>query len=282
MSPRSTFHNCGNSSSRVRRKNLPDRRDARDRPAWPTPAPVSASASARIDRNLCTVKMRPCSPTRGWWYRTGPCDVSLDTSATIAHQRQRQDQQPGDASVTSSARLQAINAGSLSEAGRKDQPARPEVLDGDLSGVLLVDRRQVIELDALQLHLEQLVHRQLAARIGKAHHDAIDAPRADDCPGCRRSVPMTPGLMHRRTDLRRIGIDESDDLDAQLVAPLEQLPRKLDAPRQRCRRAAGARAAPCCRRPFEHDAASPMTNEMTSTAAMTNTPRPIINDGNQK
>ena len=36
----------------------------------------------------------------------------------------------------------------LAEARREDQPARPQVLDGDLAGVLLVDRRQVVERHA--------------------------------------------------------------------------------------------------------------------------------------
>ena len=36
------------------------------------------------------------------------------------------------------------------------------------------------ELHAVELHLEQFVHRQLAARIREADDDAIDRPRADD------------------------------------------------------------------------------------------------------
>ncbi len=40
--------------------------------------PVSASASCRIERNLWTVKTRPCCPTRRCGYSAGPGDVSFD------------------------------------------------------------------------------------------------------------------------------------------------------------------------------------------------------------
>ena len=39
-------------------------------------------------------------------------------------------------------------------------------------------------------------------------------------------VPMTPGLITGRADPRRIGVDEPDDLDAELDAALVQLARQ--------------------------------------------------------
>ncbi len=69
----------------------------------------------------------------------------------------------------------------FSEAAREDEPARSQVFDGDLSGVLLVERREVIEADAfVQPHLEQSIHREHAARVGEADHHAIDSVLLDD------------------------------------------------------------------------------------------------------
>ena len=44
-------------------------------------------------------------------------------------------------------------------------------------------------------------------------------------------VPITPGLITGAPTFARIGIDEADDLDAELLPPLEQLPGQRD-----CRR----------------------------------------------
>ena len=101
---------------------------------------------------------------------------------------------------------------------REDPPAGSEILHGDLACVFLVDGRQVIEAYAVEFHLEQLVHWQLAARIGEAHDDSIDAARTDD----RRDVldrADDPWVDQRRADHRGIGIDEPDDLDAEQVVP---------------------------------------------------------------
>ena len=68
----------------------------------------------------------------------------------------------------------------LPEPVGEDEPARTQVLDGDLAGVLLVDRGQVRERHAFELHLEQLVHRQRAARLRQAHDHAIDAASTHD------------------------------------------------------------------------------------------------------
>ena len=57
MSPFSTFQSCGSSSSRARRRNRPIG-VTRGSPSFDAQTgPVAASASCRIDRNLCTVKI---------------------------------------------------------------------------------------------------------------------------------------------------------------------------------------------------------------------------------
>ena len=152
---------------------------------------------------------------------------------------------PTVASDDVDARFAASSTRRLSKTLREDQPARPQVLDRDLARVLLVDRREVIERHAaVELHLEQLVHRQLAARVGQADDDAIDAARADD----RRNVldrADHAGIDHRLPDHGGVGIDEADDADAEFVAALVQLPGERDGRRRWCPRAAAARAAPC-------------------------------------
>ena len=120
-------------------------------------------------------------------------------------------------------------------------------------------------MHAVELHLEQLVHRQLAARVGQADDDAVDAARADD----RRNVldrADDAGIDHRRADARRIGVDEADDLDAELV------PRSNSS--RASATAAGARAdeqQPLARRAracVSHSKArrQPSTSAITSSA----------------
>ena len=58
-------------------------------------------------------------------------------------------------------------------------------------------RRQVRELDPVDLHLQELLHRQLAARVGEADHDAIDRT----CPDDGRNV--LDGADHARHHRRR-------------------------------------------------------------------------------
>ena len=135
---------------------------------------------------------------------------------------------PQIAATISNARLVAISSQRLAETGREHQPARTQVLERDLAGVILVDGRQVIEQDAAaQPDVEQMVHRQLAARIRQADHHAVDAqPRRQ-----RRDIvdhADHAGVDHRRADARRIGVDEADDIDAELLAPFEQLARQHD------------------------------------------------------
>jgi len=45
-------------------------------------APVPASASFRMDRNLYNVNGSPPMPTRTWRYRTGPGELNRTASAT--------------------------------------------------------------------------------------------------------------------------------------------------------------------------------------------------------
>ncbi len=65
MSPLSTFHSCGSSSSDQRRRKLPMRvRRGSSRTAHT--GPVEDSASTRIERSLSIWKGRPSSPMRSW------------------------------------------------------------------------------------------------------------------------------------------------------------------------------------------------------------------------
>ena len=92
------------------------------------------------------------------------------------------------------------------------------MLDRDLAGVLLVDRREVGEVDAVEFHLQQRGHRQLAARLGEAHDDAVDRSRAHN----RRDVgDRTDDAARRGVGRWRVGIDEADNLDAHLGAPFQ-------------------------------------------------------------
>ena len=93
---------------------------------------------------------------------------------------------------------------------------------------------------------------------------------------------MTPGLMTGVPTQRRIGIDEADDLDAELVPALVELAREADRGRRWCRRAAAVRAGPRCRLSHSNARRQPMTSVITSNAAIMNTPRPMISAGNQK
>ena len=91
----------------------------------------------------------------------------------------------------------------------------------------------MIEGHALELHLEQAVHRQLAARVAQADDDAVDALAGHD------RGDVVDGADDGRVDDRLadacgIGVDEADDLDAEFAAPLVEFARQRD----RC----GARA----------------------------------------
>ena len=115
----------------------------------------------------------------------------------------------------------------LPEPVGEDEPARAQVLDRDLAGVLLVDRGEVRERDAVDLHLEQRVHRQGAARVRQADDHAVHAPGAHD----RRDVLDRANharVEHRLAHACGIGIDEPDQLHADLAAHRVQLLRQRD------------------------------------------------------
>src|SRR5207248_10473739 len=104
----------------------------------------------------------------------------------------------------------------LSEARRKDEPAGPQVLRRDLARVLLVQRREMIETHAVQLHLEQLVHGQLAARVRQADHYAVHVARADDGWDVLNRPDHT-GIQHGRTQARRVRVDKPDNFDSEIL-----------------------------------------------------------------
>ena len=156
--------------------------------------------------------------------------------------------------ATSRPRLARPSSAALAEAFGEHEPARTQVLHGDLAGVLRVDRREVVEAHpVVQLHVEQLVHRDLAARVGEADDHAIDAAVADDgrdVVGVAEDDAVEGGIV--RLGARHF--DEAGELDAELV------PALVDLARQFGRRGAGAddqhplvRAHPR-RQPLERDA----------------------------
>ena len=109
-------------------------------------APVVASASCRIERNLWTVKTCPCWPTRCWSVEDRPGRRQLHEHRDDAHQRRRTSSSRGRAPIDVERRASPRDRRrALPEALGENQPARSQVLDRDLAGVLLVDRRQVIE-----------------------------------------------------------------------------------------------------------------------------------------
>ena len=133
-------------------------------------------------------------------------------SASISGERQQQC--PTPATTRSSSRLLAVDAARLPEAGRKDQPAWTQVLDGDLSGVLLVDRGHVIERARPSSFMSS------SLSIGKRPRASarLTTTRSTPCfltsIGMSSTVPMTPGLSTGVPTGVASAVDEADDLDA--------------------------------------------------------------------
>ena len=76
-------------------------------------------------------------------------------------------------------------------------------------------------------HVEEFFHRQLAARVAQADHDAVDLQCLDE----RRNIVHrtdNPGVHERLSHPRRVGVDKSDDRHAQLGLSLVKLPRQLN------------------------------------------------------
>ena len=80
----------------------------------------------------------------------------------------------------------------------------------------------MIEPHAIEPHLQQLVHGQLAPGIRQTHHDAIHRTGTDDrgnlVDGANHSR-----IQHRRSDSGRIRVHEADDFHTQVVSSIEQL-----------------------------------------------------------
>ena len=86
----------------------------------------------------------------------------------------------------------------------------------------------MIERDARQLHLQQLVHRQLAARVREADDDTVHGVAFDD----RRNVldgADDAGGHAGRTYRARVRVDEADNLDAELAASVSSRPSEIAA-----------------------------------------------------
>jgi hypothetical protein len=110
----------------------------------------------------------------------------------------------------------------------------------------------VPETDALELHLEQLVHRQLAAGIRQADNDLVDGSRAHDR-GDVLDRPDHAGVDHRRADAFRIRIDEPDDFDPEVRA-LVELTGEPDGGIARAHEQQAFRRTHLSNHPFEHQA----------------------------
>ena len=181
--PRSTFQSCGSSSSRVCGAGSGRSASRAGRlPSTPTRRRSSPRRPAHR-AELVTVKTRPCWPTRAG-DRAPARRGQLDG--------ERADQQPGGAATSPRPRPRCPAARLT-----RQQPALAEALARRSASSDAGSRRrscrctprrptQVVERHAVELHLEQLVHRQLAARVGQADDDAIDAARARSTE-CRRS-----------------------------------------------------------------------------------------------
>ena len=103
-----------------------------------------------------------------------------------------------------------------------------QILDGDFAGVFLVHRRQVIELDAREFHLQQAIHGQLAARVRETDDDAVHLSLRHDG---RNVVDRADDVGRDRitlANLRGVSVDEPDDVHRQLDAPRVEFARKCD------------------------------------------------------
>ena len=186
--PRSTFHSCGSSSRRVRRRKLPDGVTRSSFLLRPHRAGVLLRVRAHraelVHREHAPVHARRAPGDRA----TGPVDVSLIAARpTSSMSGAATSSSPRRRAPRSSAALRDVLQRLFLNPSREDQPARTQVLDRDLAGVVLVNRGEVIEADAVELHLEQLVHRQLAAGVRQADDHLVDAAGRGRSRGCLRS-----------------------------------------------------------------------------------------------
>ena len=274
MSPRSTFSSCGSSSRRVLRRKRPTGVIAAVVLLAPTPRPVAASASCRIDRNLWTVKTRPCWPTRCWRYRPAPDEVSLTASATTAMTGSGE-HEPDAGGDEVEQPLAAASRAALPEAGREDQPARPQVLDGDLAGV--APRRPT---PGGRRSRPRASSRAACPSAACRAHRPGSRPRGRRCArgrstGMSSIVPMTPGLITGAPT--RAG---SGSTNPTISTPSSW--RRSNSSRASSTAAgpvptSSSRSRGATRRVSHSNSQAPAGHEQrcTRTAATTNTPRPM-------
>ena len=135
-----------------------------------------ASASRTIVRNFHIVKGRPPTPARVWLKRTGPPSSSRIASATIAGERQEEDEQNrSDADVE-----QPL------EQHRRARDVRRVVLEhrqlGDVHELharpeLAARRRDDAQLDVLSPTEADQRRDQIVLDVGSREQDAVEAER---------------------------------------------------------------------------------------------------------
>ena len=282
MSPRSTFHSCGSSSRRVRRRKRPIGVTRGSSVLRPHRRRCAASASLRIDRNLWTVN---------------DAAVLADALLVVEHRARRRqldrqrDQQPSaarraagrrrrsdDVERALGGRQRRASCGSpprrsaSSDAGSRRRscrctPRRPT--PGGRSCTPSSFISSSLSIGSLPRASARLTTTRSTRRV------------RGRCGGMSSTVPMTPGSRRRPAIAAGSGIDEADELDAELV-------RRSDSSRASCdRRAARADdqqplARPDVgRQPLERHAPAGSAAARTSTPAMRNTPRPMTSAGTQ-
>ena len=189
----------------------------------------------------------------------GPTTASDDVERALGRQQQR-------ASCGSRSRKSASSDAGSRPRSCRCIPRRPT--RGDRS------------VTPLELHLEQLVHRQLAARVGQADHHAVDAAAATRSRGMSSMVPMTPGLSTGAPTRAGSGSTKPTISTPSSWRRSNSSRASVDRRRRWCRPAAAARAAPT-RRVSQSKAEPPADDQRDRRAApaMRKTPRPMISSG---
>src|SRR5262245_64199774 len=85
----------------------------------------------------------------------------------------------------------------------------------------------MVEADAVEFHIEKLRHGQLAPRVSQADDDAVDRANSRDCRNVLNGADDAR-IENWRAHLVRIGIDEADDLDTEIVPPIVDFASKID------------------------------------------------------
>ncbi len=201
------------------------------------------------------------------------------SAITMSGERRRQDQADRRGQDVERALGEDLRA-RLAKAFREDQPARTQVLDGDLAGVFLVDRARWSKVTPLKLDLEQLVHRQAAARVAQADDHPVDVAAVTDVRDVLDRADDA-GIEQGRADLGRIRIDEADDLHAQFRLALVDLLGQGHGRRVVPMSSSRSPGRTCAVAHWNSTRESRMAT-MTNAVVSRNTPRPTMSDGNQK